>query len=134
MARRASRHLTYGLTHLALRVPDPKRSLAFYNAVVGMVPVYEGSDFVQGQTPGARDVMVFERASRARGRSGDVAHFGFRLRSPGLIDEAARRVEAAGGEIVERGSFVPGEPYLFARDLDGYLFELWYERPTKVDP
>jgi len=29
---------------------------------------------------------------------------------------------------------VPGEPYLFARDLDGYLFEIWYELPTPADP
>ena len=134
MALRAPKRLTYGLTHLALRVANPKRSLAFYQAVVGMVAVYESADFVQGQTPGARDVIVFERAPKSRGRSGDVAHFGFRLRAPHLIDEAARRVTKAGGRITERGNFIPGEPYLFARDLDGYLFELWYEIPTRVDP
>lgn len=134
MARRTPKRLTYGLTHLALGVKDPRRSLAFYNAVVGMVAVYDSPDWVQGQTPGARDVIVFERSARSRGRSGDVAHFGFRLRSATLIDEAAGRVEAAGGEITERGEFVPGEPYLFARDPDGYLFEIWYEIPTKLDP
>jgi catechol 2,3-dioxygenase-like lactoylglutathione lyase family enzyme len=29
---------------------------------------------------------------------------------------------------------VPGEPYLFAFDPDGYEFEIWYELPTSVDP
>jgi catechol 2,3-dioxygenase-like lactoylglutathione lyase family enzyme len=32
------------------------------------------------------------------------------------------------------GEFVPGEPYLFATDPDGYTFEIWYEVPTPVDP
>lgn len=32
------------------------------------------------------------------------------------------------------GEFVPGEPYVFASDPDGYEVELWYELPTPVDP
>lgn len=32
------------------------------------------------------------------------------------------------------GEFVPGEPYLFAADPDGYEVEVWYELPTTVDP
>ena len=43
------------------------------------------------------------------------------------IDAAARAIEAAGGKIVERGEFVPGEPYVFAKDPDGYTIEVWYE-------
>ena len=34
----------------------------------------------------------------------------------------------------ETGEFVPGEPYLFATDDDGYEFEIWYELPTPMDP
>ena len=63
-----------------------------------------------------------------------VAHFGFRLTDPADIDRAAAAVRKAGGTVVEQGEFVPGEPYLFARDLDGYMVEIWYELPTKVDP
>ena len=44
---------TYGLTHVALAVRDPERSLAFYQAVLGVVPVYRDTAFVQAQTPGA---------------------------------------------------------------------------------
>jgi hypothetical protein len=29
---------------------------------------------------------------------------------------------------------VPGEPYLFAIDPDGYEIEIWFEKPTPVDP
>jgi hypothetical protein len=43
-------------------------------------------------------------------------------------------VEAAGGTVREHGEFVPGEPYLFAYDPDGYEFEIWFEIPTPVDP
>lgn len=133
MARR-NQPLTYGLSHLALGVESVERAFTFYQAVFDMIAVHRGDDFIQAQTPGARDVIVFERAKKSVGRSGGIAHFGFRLRSPEAIDNAAARVRSAGGEITEQGEFVPGEPYLFARDLDGYLFEVWYELPTSVDP
>jgi catechol 2,3-dioxygenase-like lactoylglutathione lyase family enzyme len=48
---------TYGLTHLVLTVPDVERAFAFYEAVFGMVAVYRKEEFIQAQTPGARDVL-----------------------------------------------------------------------------
>jgi Glyoxalase/Bleomycin resistance protein/Dioxygenase superfamily len=72
---------TFGLTHIALAVKDPERSLRFYNRVLGAVPVYRHADFIQAQTPGSRDVLVFERGRRA-GKVGGIAHFGFRLTRP----------------------------------------------------
>ena len=131
------RHLpvkTYGLTHVALAVRDPRRSLAFYQAVLGVTAVYEQADFVQAQTPGSRDVIVFERKPRRAGRAGGVEHFGFRLRRPADIAPALDTIRAAGGTIREHGEFVPGEPYVFFRDPDGYDVEIWYELPTAVDP
>ena len=125
---------TYGLTHLALRVADVKRAFGFYEAVFGMVAVFRSTEFLQAQTPGARDVLVFERAKGRSGKTGSVAHFGFRLTDPRDIDAAASAVVKAGGVIEEQGEFVPGEPYLFARDRDGFLVEIWYELPTSVDP
>jgi catechol 2,3-dioxygenase-like lactoylglutathione lyase family enzyme len=125
---------TYGLTHLALGVPDVDRAFEFYESVFGMVAVFRSEEFLQAQTPGARDVLVFERSNKKIGATGSVEHFGFRLKNPDDIDAAVRAVEKAGGTIVERGEFVPGEPYVFARDRDGYLIEVWYEIPTAVDP
>ena len=124
---------TYGLTHIALGVTDPARSFNFYRDVFGMVAVYRRPDFIQAQTPGARDVLVFEKSTRS-GDSGGIAHFGFRLTDPADIDRAEAAVKKAGGAIVERGAFVPGGPYLFARDPDGYIVEIWYEIPTTIDP
>ena len=125
---------TFGLTHLALAVADVDHAFEFYSAVFGMVAVFQSDSFLQAQTPGARDVLVFERSEKVRGESGGVEHFGFRLTDPSDIETAAGEVEKAGGTIVEKGEFCPGEPYLFARDRDGYLFEIWYEIPTAVDP
>jgi len=119
---------------VALATRQPARSADFYSKVFGCRVVFASDDFVQLQTPGARDVLVFERAPKSAGRQGGVAHIGFRLRSPADIDNAARAVTAAGGTVIEKGEFCPGEPYLFAHDLDGYVVEIWYELPTSVDP
>ncbi len=34
----------------------------------------------------------------------------------------------------EHGEFVPGEPYVFAADPDGYIVELWYELQLRENP
>jgi len=131
---RGSMIRTFGLTHLALTVKDVERAFGFYESVFGMVAVYRRDDFVQAQTPGARDVLVFEQGDALARERGSITHFGFRLTDPRDIDVAAKAVIDAGGSIEERGEFVPGEPYLFARDRDGHLVEIWFELPTALDP
>ena len=125
---------THGLTHIALKVRDPEASLAFYARLLGVVPVYRDDTFIQAQTPGSRDVLVFERSEQNVGDQGGIAHFGFRLVDPADIAEAITSVEEAGGHVLSHGEFVPGEPYVFFKDLDGYQVELWYELATPVDP
>ena len=97
--RRGSPVKTHGLTHVALAVRDPQRSLHFYQAVLGVIPVYQQGDFVQAQTPGSRDVLVFERKPRQAGKAGGVIHFGFRLRRAADIIQALAAIRAAGGTI-----------------------------------
>ena len=125
---------TYGLTHVALAVKDPRASAEFYKSVLAAIPVYEDADAIQVQTPGSRDVIVFERNPSQAGRAGGISHFGFRLRNPDDIEKACYEIEKAGGTIRNRGEFVPGEPYVFFSDPDGYEVEIWYELPTPVDP
>jgi catechol 2,3-dioxygenase-like lactoylglutathione lyase family enzyme len=124
---------TFGLTHIALAVQDAERAFAFYRDVFGMVAVYRANGFIQAQTPGCRDVLVLEERSRRAAGSGGIAHFGFRLVDPDDIDQAVHAVEAAGGAILSRGEFCPGEPYVFCRDPDGYEVEIWHELPTPAD-
>jgi catechol 2,3-dioxygenase-like lactoylglutathione lyase family enzyme len=125
---------TYGLTHIALAVQDAERALDFYQAVFGVVAVYRQDGVIQAQTPGSRDVLVFDAHAPRPGQLGGIAHIGFRLVDPADIDLAVQAVERAGGTILRRGEFCPGEPYVFFRDLDGYEVEIWYELPTPVDP
>jgi catechol 2,3-dioxygenase-like lactoylglutathione lyase family enzyme len=129
---------TYGLTHIALVVRDAARASKFYKDVLGAVEVYNQDGFIQLQTPGTRDVIVLEEkqgaAAAPAGMSGGIAHFGFRLKNPKDIGPAADAVTRAGGTILSRGEFVPGEPYLFARDPEGYEIEIWFELPTLADP
>ncbi len=79
-------------------------------------------------------MLVFERDARVAGKAGGVAHFGFQLTRAADIERARVAVRAAGGTITATGEFVPGEPYVFFRDPDGYEVEIWYELPTAVDP
>ncbi|MDQ6769684.1 MAG: VOC family protein [Gemmatimonadota bacterium] len=121
---------TLGLTHLALTVTDLERSFRFYHEVFGMLAVYREKNFLQAQTPGARDILVLEEGTVDVGISGGIKHFGFRLAHAGDIDEATVAIERAGGKILHRGEFVPGEPYVFFADPDGYEVEVWYELPS----
>jgi catechol 2,3-dioxygenase-like lactoylglutathione lyase family enzyme len=119
--------LTYGLTHLALAVKDVNLTKQFYEDVFSMKVMYFGKGFLQMTTPGNNDIIVFEEKEIVTGSTGDIAHFGFRLKNPGDIGEMIKRIIKAGGTITDQGEFVPGSPYVFFKDLDGYLVEAWYE-------
>ena len=125
---------TYGLTHVALAVKSTKASFEFYRKIFGVEKVYDQGSFIQAQTPGTRDVLVFDEKAKRTGKRGGIEHFGFRLQRPQDIDLAAELVRKAGGKILDKGEFCPGEPYLYCADPDGYVVEIWYELPTKVDP
>ena len=125
---------THGMTHVALAVKDPERSLRFYQDIVGAIAVYREEDSIQAQTPGSHDVLVFERSPERAGLAGGVAHFGFRLVEPIDVQAGAALIERAGGKVLRQGEFCPGAPFLFFLDPDGYEVEIWYEAPTPVDP
>ncbi|MBI1884835.1 MAG: VOC family protein [Chloroflexi bacterium] len=120
---------TLGLTHLALAVRDLDRTLRFYQQAFGTRVLHREEGRAEVNTPGANDIITFvEGDSPDPGQTGGIAHFGFRLVSPDDIAAAVAEVERAGGTVEEGGEFVPGEPYVFFRDPDGYLIEVWFEK------
>jgi len=119
---------TYGLTHIALAVADLKRTRIFYEKVFDMQIMYDTGSFLQMTTPGCSDILVFEKKDTIQSaNTGGIAHFGFRLRSANDISEMINKIVPAGGSIIEQGEFVPGSPYVFFKDPDGYTVEIWYE-------
>jgi predicted enzyme related to lactoylglutathione lyase len=102
---------TLGLTHIALPVKDVKRSAVFYQKVFGVKEMYGSPGFIQVQTPGTRDVIVFEKQKKTS-KTKPNFHFGFRLAKPSAIESIVETVKAAGGKISEKGEFVPGEAYV----------------------
>lgn len=122
---------TYGLTHIAIAVKDLDETLRFYQKVFEVEVMYRKVDFLQVTTPGADDIIVFEKKKADYGKTGGIAHFGFKLRKAGDIGEMAKRIKSAGGTIIDKGEFVPGEPYIFFKDPDGYDVEIFYELIAK---
>jgi catechol 2,3-dioxygenase-like lactoylglutathione lyase family enzyme len=52
---------THGLSHVALSVLDPDRSLAFYSSVFGVREYFRDESTIQVLGPGQYDVLAFER-------------------------------------------------------------------------
>lgn len=125
---------TYGLTHITLKVKDVKRSSAFYHKVFGAHEMYHSEGFIQIQTPGSHDIIVFEQGEKTSNHHNGIVHFGFRLVRPENPEDIVRVVEEAGGTVKDQGEFEEGEPYVFIYDPDGYEIEIWYEKlsPTHI--
>ena len=119
---------TFGLTHIALPVKDVKRSSAFYQKIFGVKEMYCYADFIQVQTPGSKDIIVFEKQKKKTSGAKKGFHFGFRLPKPTDLKPIIKKIKQAGGKIKEKGEFVPGEPYVFFYDPDGYEIEIWFEK------
>jgi len=119
---------TYGLTHIALKVTNLNRSYLFYHQVFGARIMYQSDNFIQVQTPNAKDIIVLEKADKVIHNDTGILHFGFRLVDPNDMETVIKIVKEAGGQIKESGEFVKGEPYVFFFDPDGYEIEVWYEK------
>jgi catechol 2,3-dioxygenase-like lactoylglutathione lyase family enzyme len=98
---------TLGLTHIALPVKDVKRSSAFYKKVFGAKEMYHDREFIQVQTPGSKDIIVFIKKNRSRGKIIPGFHFGFRLPKPSGIRNIIQVIKKAGGKIKETGELFP---------------------------
>jgi catechol 2,3-dioxygenase-like lactoylglutathione lyase family enzyme len=118
---------TQGLTHIHLMVSDIQRSLSFYQTVFGMeVRFWAGDGLVFLNTPGSNDTIALHQSEgdEPTGASGGITHFGFQLESSSDLDRAISEVVAAGGALKKRGEFMPGLPFAYVSDPDGYEIEL----------
>ncbi|MEO5583180.1 MAG: VOC family protein [Saprospiraceae bacterium] len=118
---------TYGLTHIALQVQDLDRSSRFYCTLFGAKEMYRNEKIIQLQTPNTKDILVLEKAEKLADKRSGILHFGFRLMQPIAIEILIQEVNQVGGQVKESGEFVPGEPYIFFYDPDGYEIEVWFE-------
>ncbi len=116
---------TKGLTHLNLSVKDIHKSLKFYQEAFGMeVQFWVEDNMVFLNTPGCNDTFTLQQAQEGEqvGPGGGFSHFGFQL--DGDLDQAISEVQAAGGELMNRGEHAPGQPYAYFKDFDGYVIEI----------
>ncbi len=80
------------------------------------------------RTPGCHDIIALQEGGRGHAveiRGIDL--FGFRLTEGADVEAIAAAVAEAGGTVMDKGYFTSDEPYVFAKDLDGYIIELWHE-------
>jgi len=119
---------TYGLSHIAVMVNSVEKTLKFYTHIFEMEVMYHKKKMIQLTTPGNKDILVFEEKNQhLAGQPGGITHFGFRLKYPEDISVLHNKILEAGGDIIDMGEFVPGSPYIFFKDPDGYTVEVWYE-------
>ncbi|HEX7406631.1 MAG TPA: VOC family protein [Candidatus Binatia bacterium] len=125
------------LTHVALFVRDPGRTVDFYQRFVGLHVVHDRTD------EGTRVVWLSERERDPEfvivaiaappadeGVPPHMAHFGYDVPSRAVVDEIAARAEKEG--ILEEGPLDAGAivGYLcIVRDPDGNLVEFSHGQP-----
>lgn len=68
---------TYGLTHIALAVQDPERTLRFYQQLFGVQEYFRDESTIHGKTPGAQDVITFVQRTAWVNQPGGVIHVAF---------------------------------------------------------
>ena len=116
--------------HLAISVRDLEKSRALYQRLVAMIPTLETDDVVLLTTPARREQLALQRRPNvtvdADTWNHHGVHFGFVV-SEEVLNHTGEAIRQGGGEDVAEGSRAMG-PYLFFRDPDGYLVELFVDR------
>ena len=116
--------------HLAIAERDLEKSCAFYQRLFAMTPTLETDDVVLLTTPARREQLALQRKPNvtidADTWNHHGVHFGFVV-SEEVLSHSGDAIRQAGGEVVAEGSRAMG-PYLFFRDPDGYLVELFVDR------
>ena len=134
--------MTASIQHVALAVPDPARSAAFYQAALAPLdaisrPALYTSD--QGERPWVVAVghslsLMFHPTDTPaepvdRYRTGSVHHFGIHVEAASLVDRVAAAAVAAGGRTTDGPRTFPeyrfGYYGAFLRDPDDLKWEVF---------
>jgi catechol 2,3-dioxygenase-like lactoylglutathione lyase family enzyme len=91
------------IKHIAIRTPDPEKTVAFYRDVFGLKEVgqartgyYLSDGYINLAILKSRDEGSSESPRDASGYAG-IHHFGFMVDD---VDETCRKLEAAGGQAM----------------------------------
>ena len=116
---------TRGLRHININVSDIERSLDFYQQIFGMREMFRDGSLVFLTTPGGDDsITLCPAGANDPVAGGGVSHFGWTIANKADLDDAAQQIERAGGKVLRRGEHVPGHPFLYFTDPDGYVIEI----------
>jgi catechol 2,3-dioxygenase-like lactoylglutathione lyase family enzyme len=120
--------------HLSLNVADLGRSVAFYRVLFGREPAKRHDDYAKFELDDPP--VVFSLTPRAAGTGGVLSHLGLHVADAAAIEEARRRLEAAGVCTQEQCGTVCGyarQDKLWVKDPDGNFWEV-YVLGEEVDP
>jgi len=104
-----------------LSVKSIEVALDFYRTAFGAEEAFRvGEGLVFVRLGGGEVVGLDSRSERDR----NPAHFGLRRADGQQLDDAVRKIEQAGGSLLERGEHAPGVPFAYVADPDGNVLEL----------
>ena len=110
-----------GLSHIALKARDLKKTEAFYTDVLGFkVAFRHPPNMLFLTTPGSDDLLNFVRSSQKTSGNQGLEHIGFKVTAAGL-----RRIEQT---LIENGVDVEGrrgKDAIYFSDPNGYQIEYY---------
>ena len=122
-----------GLWHVALRVRDIERAVAFYRDVFGMQVVW-APDPENVYLSSGRDNLALHRVDSVAS-DGALDHLGFVVHSADDVFAAATRVQARGVTLVkEATTHRDGSASFYCQDPDGNIVQVLWIPPTMLQP
>jgi len=112
---------TEGLTHVALKVRDLKKTEEFYIGVLGLeVAFRHPPSMIFLRTPGSRDLLNFVKSNQKFSGNQGLEHIGFKV-TASQLKQIEKKLRASGVAIDERR----GKTAFYITDPNGYQLEYY---------
>lgn len=123
-------------THVALRVTDLERSIAFYQALFGLPPVKHKPDYAKFdvENPGLNLTLNVSESIAAHGA---LSHLGVQVDSSEVVRGAIARLQAAGLETLEERNTdccYALQDKVWVSDPDGNRWEIFVVKVADTAP